>query len=79
MPVDLPKVINVDIVFVRPVVFFEYGCDLLFVFVQVRLSPHGFHKLIETDATCFFEIEFGDDFINCLFVRTETILSKEEG
>lgn len=71
-------VIEGKIVFVVSVKFFEDGCDFFFCLVSKRFGVHGLHELNETDSTCFFCVEFGNDLIGGFPVRFETILSEEE-
>lgn len=73
--VDFPQVIDIDVVFVGSVVFFENRCNLFLVFIQVWFASHGLHKLIETDASCLFQIKLRNYFIDRLFVRIESVLS----
>lgn len=79
MPVDFAQVVDVNEVLVGPVVLLENGGYLLFVFVQVGLSAHGLHELVEADATGLLQVELGDDLIHCLLVGVEAVLLQQQG
>lgn len=78
MVVHFPEVIDGEVVLVITVVFLEDGCDFFLGLVAEGLGVHGLHELDETDTTCFFSVEFGDDFIGGLAVRVEAILGEEK-
>jgi hypothetical protein len=72
--VDLLEIVNGQVVFVIPVILLENGCDFFLGLVSVGFCVHGLHELNETDAACFLDIEFCDDFIGGLPVGVEAVL-----
>lgn len=77
MSVDFSQIINVNMTLVSPVVFLENSSDLFSWLINVRLCIHGFHKLTETNPTCFLSIELGNNLIHCLFIGLKSILCQQ--
>lgn len=78
MAIYFTQIVDVDVIFVCSVVLLEDGCNLLFVFIQVGLRSDGLQKLGKAYTTCSFAIEFGDEFVDGIFVGVVTILIEEQ-
>ena len=76
--VHVLQVVQSQVIFVFPVVFFEHARDHLLVLVAVGLSIHGFHEFEETDTTSLFSIELGNDFVGGLSVGHKTVLRQQQ-
>lgn len=78
MPVDLPDIIDVNVVLVGSVVLLENCCYLFLILVQVWLRAHRLHELVEADATRLLNIELGNYLIHSLFVGGKTVLGEQQ-
>lgn len=78
MPINFPKVTNINIILIRPIVFLENRCNLLLILIQIRFRSDCLQELSETDATSPFRIELGDQLVKGVLIRSESVLVEQQ-
>lgn len=60
MPINFPKVIDINVIFIRSIVFFEHWGNFLLILVEIGFRAYCFEELAKTDTPSALGIKLCD-------------------